>query len=145
MIIKFSILFSFIIGNLTDLKVFIHWQLWYQGCAHESGNHFNSFGSWHADLDSQSSEIQNYLWSGAQITEITRENQSVLPDHRQKISYLCIFSLFNGNLQNVPVSSVHISHAHSHCYFTMSIVLHIFKLGTQLEMSKFAAQLYSMV
>lgn len=42
-IIKFSILFTFIIENLTGLKIFIHWQPWYQGCAYESGNHFNSF------------------------------------------------------------------------------------------------------
>lgn len=38
---------------------------------------------------------------------------------------MCIFSLFNGNLQNVPASSVHISHAHSHHEFTMFKVLHI--------------------
>lgn len=151
-IIKFSILFSFIIENLTGLKVFIHRQPWYQGCAHESGNHFNSWLLAHRPWVSKLRKplgsgfhSQNYLWAGAQITDITRENQPVLADHRQKIIYMCIFRFFYGNLQNVPDSSVHISHVNSHHDFTMSIVLHIFKLGTWLQMSKFAAQVYSMI
>lgn len=96
---KFSILFNFIIENLTGMKVFIPWQPGYHGCPQESGSRKPFQVIWLLASRPWDSKFrkplgfwfhsQNCPWVEAQLTEITRENQAGLADHRETISHMC--------------------------------------------------------